>query len=259
MIDWPRFEATLAARFRVRTIQVADGVVLTAQGKPLLAHELLAACSDDPGEQEELRYADLWPAVPLELLEQRYRPEQWFGFYWDSIGPMSWSSSLWLLHDHDGSSIAALLHEEQPFYLLGLVQPDDDPLLLSRLFTEIVKENGHGFGVDLFGSLPIETTNWRPDLVPESVVKQAYWDWLEWAEKVEGSAWVDLEETLAIYELEPNPMKRAFAAFTGLPDLSSEPAIQKWVGDRAEESGGFPDHSRRAVLDWYFARRYVTV
>jgi hypothetical protein len=259
MIDWTQFDATLAAAFCERRVKVGDGIVLTgAERRPLLGHELLGASSDTPEEREEIATYEWWPASILELLEQRYRPEQWFGFYWDSIGPMSWSSSLWLLHRDGGSSIVALLHEEQPFYLLGLVDPDDDPLLLSPLFSEIVKENGRGFGVDLFGSLPIETTNWRPDLVPQAVVKQSYWDWMEWAEEVEGSAWVNLEETLAIYELEPNPMKRAFAAFTGLPDLNSEPAIQTWLGDRDAESAGFPDHSKQSILDWYFQRRYTT-
>jgi hypothetical protein len=150
------------------------------------------------------------------------------------------------------------LLEEHPLYLLGIVQPDDDPLLLSGLFTEIAKENGHGSGIDLFGSLPIETTNWCPDLVPETVVKQAYWDWMEWAERVEGSAWLNLEETLALYELEPDPMKRSFVAVQGLPYVSSEQALGRWLTDRDEESVAFPDHSKQAILDWYFQSHYRT-
>src|SRR5579864_8540594 len=104
MIDWEQVEATLTQGFRKRRIRVGDGLVRTTEdGKPLLGHELLHACSDDPDEREEIASYEWWPASILELLEQHYRPEQWFGFYWDSIGPMSWSSSLWLLHADDGS------------------------------------------------------------------------------------------------------------------------------------------------------------
>lgn len=258
MIDWVRFERLLRRQFRYPTLTVGDGHLLGNCGRPLHAHELLRACSNDPEEQEGLRWSDIWPAVPLEAIEQRYEPVKWFDFYWDSLGPMSWISILYLLRRGDRSSIIALLHEEQPLYLLGIVRPDDDPLLLSRLFTCIVENNGHGFGVDLFGSLPIETTNWRPELVPESVVKQAYWNWQEWCEQVEGAAWINLEETLASYELRTNPIERSLAAINGLPNLTEPDTLNDWLHERDAESAGLPDHSKQAILDWLFRRGYET-
>src|SRR5579885_628486 len=257
MIDWAQFETTLTRALCERRIRVGGGSVLTTRDRTALhGHELLGACSNDPNERQEIASYEWWPASILELLEQRYQPLHWFDFEWDSIGPMSWGSTLYLLKRDDRSSIACLLHEEQPVYLLGIVEPDDDPLLLSRLFTRIVENNGNGLGVDLFGSLPILTINWRPDLVPQPVVKQAYWDWQEWCEQKEGSAWINLEQTLAIYELEPNPMKRAFAAFHGLPDLTSPDDVHDWLEERENQSAAFPDRSKQIILDSYFDRHY---
>ena len=127
---------------------------------------------------------------------------------------------------------------------------------MSRLFTRIVHNNGAAFGVHLFGSLPTETTNWLPELVPEAVLKRPYFDWLEWAEQVEGSAWLSLEESLIAHELEPNPMARAFAAFRSLPSPSEPETLSEWLHERDQESANLPDRSRQLILDDYFRRRY---
>ncbi len=95
-----------------------------------------------------------------------------------------------------------------------------------------------------------------PGLVPEPVVKQSYWDWMEWAEQTEGSAWLNLEQTLISYELEPNPMRRALAALHGLPNLTHPEAITEWLVERDEESDLLPDQRRQLILDDYFNRGY---
>ena len=200
----------------------------------------------------------MWPAVPLELLEQRYEAVKWFDFYWDAIGPTSWISNLYLLRREWRSSLVCLLNEEEPLFLLGLVESHDNRLLLSRLFTRLIDRNGKHFGVNVFGSLPTETTNWLPHLVDERVIKQAYWDWLEWAEPAQFDSWLDLEQSLALYDLEPNPMKRSLAVLSGLPNLTEPTAVADWLDEHDQESAGLPDHSKQAILDWYFRRRYVT-
>ena len=227
MIDWEHFGSLLAKGFAQRVVTAGNGGLFGTGEAPLFSHTLLHQCSDDQDEREEIATYEWSPADVLEMLGQHYRAEQWFSFYWDSIGPTSWCSSLWLLRREDRSSIVGLLHEDQPLYLLGIVKSDDDPLLLSRLFTRIVEDNGASFGVQLFGSLPIETTNWLPHLVPEQVVKQAYWDWQEWCEQVEGSAWLNLEETLASYELYANPMERGLAAISSLPNQADSGGLER--------------------------------
>lgn len=168
------------------------------------------------------------------------------------------SSSLWLLRRGDRSSIVCLLQEDQPLYLLAIVKPNDDSLLLSRLFTRLVEDNGAGFGLQLFGSLPVETTNWLPQLVPEQVVKQAYWDWQEWCEQARGSAWLNLEETLASYELYPNPIERPLAAISRVPNLTGPEPLHDWLEAQDAESSALPHQSKQFILDSLFHHGYTT-
>jgi hypothetical protein len=79
---------------------------------------------------------------------------------------------------------------------------------------------------------------------------------MEWAEETEGSAWLNLEETLIAYELEPNPMRRALAALQGIPTLTDPVKLPNWLKARDNESAELPDQSRQLILDEYFAMRY---
>ena len=48
---------------------------------------------------------------------------------------------------------------------------------------EILRRNGRPHSVELFGSIPTETTNRIPSLLPDAVVKQAYFDLLQPVER----------------------------------------------------------------------------
>jgi hypothetical protein len=77
-------------------------------------------------------------------------------------------------------------------------------------------------------------------------------DWLDWAEFVGGPG-----GDAGGLRTRAQPGECAFAV-TGLPGLNSEPAIQQWLGDHDTGCAGFLDHSRHAILDRYFERRYTT-
>lgn len=57
------------------------------------------------------------------------------------------------------------------------------------------------------GSLPNGTDNRSPDLLPTSVVRQAYFDWLQWHE--DGSAWNELAEEHFGRIVEPDHLERS--------------------------------------------------
>ena len=108
MIDWASVERTLRRQLRQPTVKVGEGRLhATNMSRPLLGHELLLAASDSHEERAEISTYDLWPGTVLEFLEKRWRPHKWFDFYWDSIGPTSWISGLYLLRLGDRRSVVS--------------------------------------------------------------------------------------------------------------------------------------------------------
>jgi hypothetical protein len=100
----------------------------------------------------------------VELLETRWRRQPWFEFYWDTLGPMSWYSTLSLIRLGGRRSLVCLIHEQQPVYLLGIVEPDDDPLLMSRVFTRSSSETVPASGFTSSGASQLR----RPTACPKS-------------------------------------------------------------------------------------------
>jgi hypothetical protein len=255
-LDWHAVDQRIAQAF-AQPQRIGTSNPCTPHA-PLLLHEVLVAAATSEDDKDELATYETWPASVLEVLEEHFRLEPWFSFYWDSFGPMSWISSLQLVKTGERRSLICLVHEEQPAVGLALAEPDDDPHLMSALFVQLLLENGDGFGVSIFGSLPRETTNWKPQLVPADVIKQAYWDWMEWAEATQGSAWVCLEEEIYSRTVEPDHLQRSRDILETLPRLDDADALPAWLEQRASESNGLPHDSRRLTLDDYFKHAYRT-
>lgn len=67
----------------------------------------------------------------------------------------------------------------------------------SEFLESLLSRNGAEYHVPLFASLPSETVNRRPDLLPAASVKRAYSAWLTWAEALGARPSEHLAQALA--------------------------------------------------------------
>ncbi len=121
---------------------------------------------------------------------------------------------------HVGSDLAVVCRRQDAFpcwQAVAQVRHPSDPAVMSAFFKALINENGAAFGVDLFGSLPSNTHNKSGETVPESVVREAYWNWMMWAEKTVGVDWQGLAEE--ILERERSPIMYDHQRLLWHPDL----------------------------------------
>jgi hypothetical protein len=147
-------------------------------------------------------------------------------------------------------------NELESYLTVAAIEPWDDPIALSGTVRRLLGRNGKGFGVTLFGSLPTETTNRAPDLVAEPVIRQAYFDLLEWWEREQGGAWATFAEEHYGRIVEPDHLQRSLDMLQTLPSLNDPEAISAWVAERDAESTALPDQARQRVFDEWFASAY---
>ena len=131
------------------------------------------------------------------------------------------------------------------YVAMAALESWDDPLVLAPAVKELLEHNGAGHGLMLFGSLPTETTNDRPDLLPIEVVKQAYFDWLNEGE--DGGAWDSLEEEYFGRLVEPDHLQRSLDALERLSQQGS---------GQPEAQGHLSDDAKRQLFDEWFETAY---
>ena len=161
------------------------------------------------GREELEEYAgtlDAWPAHVMELLDGHLHDLLFF--YWESLGPMSWVAGLQILALGERGYLV-YWNELESYRAVAMLEPWQDELVVSSAVKEILRRNGRPHGIDMFGSIPLETMNRLPGLLPDAVVKQAYFDFLQWQERVEGDAWALLSEEHFGRIVEPNHLQRS--------------------------------------------------
>jgi hypothetical protein len=180
-MDWKCVERKLERGFRASPRRYGSSLVIERRRPFPLAKVMNAALSEE--EREEWGDLEEWPGSVSQLFEGHGVGENsLLGFYWDGFGPMSWVAGLVLI----GSGRRRYLcywDETESYRALAAVEPWDDPLSVSGTVGRVLARNGKGFGVDLFGSLPHETTNHAYGLVSRAAVRQAYLDLLQWWER----------------------------------------------------------------------------
>jgi len=284
-MKWNLFASWLTGGFIVQRLRAPDGRVLTpTTGQPADLNSILldAAEEGDRALYQELiesaglenedydSFADLVsrlknsqkdsqsPFVVLDLLESRWPTALLINFEWDSIGPMSSFVQLRLLDIGDGRAYVLPLIEDAPLLAIAAVEPKGAHQAFSEFFISLLQDNGASYGVQLFGSLPSRTTNYRPDLVPVSAVARAYWLWMEWAvEEIGSTVWTDLQDTVILEATEPNPMKRSLRTLLQLPLLSDPEAIEDWLEERECEGDNLSDEERMRIFEAYLSTSYV--
>lgn len=254
-MNWEKVERRLERGFTARPRKVGTAQVIERRRPFPLARIMDGTLTDEERET----YGDLesWPGSVSELLEESEVDEEpLLSFYWDGFGPVSWVAGLVLI-GNGRRRYLCFWDETESYQAVAAVDPWDDELALSAVVARLLARNGTGFGLGLFGSLPSETTNAAPELVPCPVVAQAYFDLMQWWEREKGDAWLALAEEHFGQMVEPNHLQRCLDIISGLPRLDDPEAVHRWVEERAAESAAIPDHARQRLFDEWFADAYV--
>lgn len=218
--------------------------------KPVLLWQYLEDALE--GEEELEQYGDTlecWPAHVMELLDGRLHDLLFF--YWDGLGPTSSVAGLQML-ELGGRGYLAYWNETESYQAVAALEGWRDELVLSAAVKEILRKNGWPHGIGMFGSVPTETTNRMPNLLPEAVVRQAYFDFLQWQERDQGDAWALLAEEHFGRIVEPNHLRRSL-------DILHRAVEDSWLEDLEAESSGFDDDFRQRLFDEWFETTYEVV
>ena len=253
-IDWKQVERQLERGFTACPRRFGSTVVIERQ-KPL---KPAAMMNEALAEEERDEWGDLeaWPGSLSELLEQHGIEERrLLDFYWDGLGPTSWVAGLVLI-GNGRRRYLSYWNELESYLTVAAIEPWDDPIALSGTVRRLLGRNGKGFGVTPFGSLPTTTTNRAPELIGESVVRQAYFDLLQWWEREQRGAWATFAEEHYGRIVEPNHLQRSLDLLQTLPSLDNPGAISAWLAERDAVSATLPDQARQRLFDEWFARAY---
>jgi hypothetical protein len=250
-MDLKRLEARLARAFRAKP-QILGEARIIWRRKPVLLWQHLEDVLG--GEKELEQYADTlenWPANVMELVDGHLHDLLFF--YWDGLGPTSSVAGLQIL-ELGGCGYLVYWNELESYRAVAALDPWQDDLVVSAAVKEILCRNGRPHGVELFGSVPTETTNRMPSLLADAVVKQAYFDLLQWDERQGGDAWDLLTEEHFSRIVEPNHPQRSL-------DILDRVAVapDRWLEELAEESAGYDDAFRQRLFDEWFETAYEVV
>jgi hypothetical protein len=200
-----------------------------------------------PEDWEEVGAVEGWPGSVAELLEQKDAEVGLLRFYWDGLGPISWSAAMTLVGT--GRRRALCVWDEVDSYrAVAAVEPWDDPVAVSAAATAYLSVNGTRHGDGLFGSLPHEVSNDSPFLLPAAVVARALFDYMEWCESVVPGAWSMLASEHYGRMVEPNHLQRCL-------DIMSSFSLTD-LDDHARESARMSIEARQRLFGEWWADAY---
>ncbi len=166
--------------------------------------------------------------------------------------------------DVGGSEVFVCFDSDEDAYrVTAALDPKDEPSITQELVQSYFKDNGRSYGVELFGCLPNEMLNRRPDLLPAAIVKEACWNWLLWAEREEGTAWVNLRDSVVSWFEAPEGGEHSglvgqmahvlTLAFAG---SSIEERLEDFAKRREQEEKELSLDDRRIIFENYFTLSY---
>ena len=229
-MDEATIESDLRRTFSAVPVRLGDASIVW-RDQPALLWEFVENALDEE-KREVFSGLESLPGSVAALLGERLRPI--LSFCWDGLGPRSWAAGLQVL-EIGARGHLCFWNETDSYVAVAALEPWDDPLVLAAAVKDLLKDNGVGHGLWLFGALPTETTNHRPDLLPSEVVKQAYFDWL--GEEV--GTWDGFEEEYFSRLVEPDHLQRSLDAVALLSQERSGQSPR-----RAGESSDLPDHAK---------------
>jgi hypothetical protein len=199
---------------------------------------------------EEVGHGSLehWPGSVHHVLDGHLRDLLFF--YWDGLGPTSSVAGLQVLELGQRSYLVCW-NEIQSYQAVAALEGWRDKLVVSAAVKEILRQNGWPHGIGLFGSVPTETTNRIPELLPEAVVRQAYFDFLQWQEREQRDAWACLAQEHFGRIVEPNHLQRSLDI---LHRAAEDP--DQWLEELEAESEELDDAFRQRLFDEWFQTAY---
>ncbi len=176
--------------------------------------------------------------------------------YWDSIGPMTWQTSLWEAHDGKGHGVIVHEADEVGTRVVAGYRTSQRERLLHLILTDIVTGNGEGYGFRLMGGLP--TDIWLgSEVFNREALKEALWNWMLREAEAGPWRWALFEEEIGHLLEHPNGAERALwtkdhlaEIFDHAEEACSPEGEAKRVAHGQEPLG----ISRRLLLDAYMKR-----
>ena len=169
-------------------------------------------------------------------------------FYWDSFGPMLFDATIALVDLGVTGTLAYYITEYAPPYAFALIQPGGDTDIWPAFVVNLFRDNGESYGIELFGGLPCETFNGRPDLVSPVALREAFWQWIVGREAVGRPQWGDLRDQMIESLEQPNPLQRSSDLLQRVARLG----IDGFLAATEPEHVDLPEDDRRRILENYF-------
>jgi hypothetical protein len=183
-------------------------------------------------------------------------------FEWMSIGPMSSFAGL-SLATAARQTYALFWAEDQPSRLIACLKPRATRQMVSAFFRTLLEKEGAAYHFTPFGGLPSVTTNFRQDLLPQPVIRDAYAQWLDWRTDngCDWENWFLLESGLLSQMVEPDHLSRSLAELRGLKDVFSGGTESlrnhiEMLGERGKESASWAEERKRALMEVFLNRTY---
>ena len=242
-------KSLIEAAFRAPKARLHRGAILIP-AEPLDMLTVAKSAIETEDEQD-----DLYDLGLDGLYESVGWPhESLISFYWQSLGPCVWQSGLNSLQlGEDAALISRSGDSWDDEKGVALVKGPSTPEVMSTLFKALISENGAAFGVELFGSLPSNTHNKSEELIPEKIVRAAYWDWMMWAENELDVDWSGMAEEVSARAMSPimyplDLLKKFGEIVNGDPHA--------WLEERDKQKERLSVRAKHAIFDAYFKQSY---
>lgn len=254
-MKWDELRSILNARLVVARVALPAGQVLAAESAIDL-HEALEAVTESEADAEELDASGT-----DSMLREARLLDRLVSFQWDGLGATSSAAWIELLHLGGSRSFACWLPEEDESKVIAALEPLC-PAITSAFLADLVPENGSSYGVWMFGSLPTSTVNHRPDLIDITVVREAYWQWIESASARDPALWASLRDSVIAASETPDPLHRSIRVLEQLKQLGTPPttdSIGRYLDDGVRAGRAISDSERRLIFENYFAVSYQEI
>jgi hypothetical protein len=96
-----------------------------------------------------------------------------------------------------------------------------------------------------------------PFRIAESVIRQSYFDLVQFCEREQGGTWSTFAEMHFSRIVEPWHLQRSLDLVQTLPRLDDPGLIANWLEDREQESAAIPDEARQRLFDSWFEGAYA--
>lgn len=250
-MKWDRLSDVLAAGLEVTRVTTPAGVVRAGKAALDLC-DVFGALVESEDDADNLECDGPW-----QLVKDTGHYEPMLDFSWDSLGPMCSDAHLGLWHPRGLPWFVCWFAEEEDQVVAAL-----DPLCSETtcaFLRGLLADNGESYGVELFGGLPSRTINHRSDLISATVVKQSYWDYMQFVSAKDASRWALLQDSVIGKSEEPDSLARGLQAIKDLKRLGTPPtgeAIRHYLGERKRAGAALSEEDRSLILDNYFATSY---